>query len=369
MNGNFSQQTESMILSDGGVRVGYAVEEEVDVNLDGREHKEFQQVARRGRRRAFAIRHHEMEGKGDVDGGVREELEHVMQQVGGLGTDGGIASLQQDGDDGSVCQPLHIGASMDSKGGTSLDDCEGRSIHTGPQVGVRMGSGGHALTVDAKMMAMMSRSSKRTGRSATPSLKIQPKRRRQQKSQQTTTRRQRRSHGLGERLLATQLDPTAVQNSSPMQEFISAVPAPSQIAPSRTRMRAPATLTQLADSLEERLQVLASTRTGSSVSTLKLRIKSVHTEYGKMMCRCSCDAPMGLLRDHFVVAVMRYMTDLDDLVSSNQGASMIDDQDNTTIGGHEIIVNKPWLILEDPNRSGTVLYCLGEVAYRRLHES
>ena len=339
-----SQQTESVLVSDGGVRVGYAVEDHVEDGQTEHTVNEFRGVARRGRKRTFAIRHHRVDGGkrgGDV---VRVALEQVVQDVGGL--DG--SSLHGDQlleyDDAST--PRDIGEEEEERGGDEIGNV------------VRMGRGGHALTVDADMMNMVM-SSTQTDLTTMRTPKSNPKRRRQQPQSV-----RRKSSGLGERLLATQPDPARGGGSggpcTAMDDFMSLVPAPSQLGQSRTRMRAPATLTQLADSLDERLIVHASMRTGSTVTTLKLLLRSVHAVQGKMTCMCWCDAPMGVLPDHAVVVVMKQMAELDGLVT--HGSSSSPAQGDVIIQGHEIIVNKPWLVLD--STTPTVLLCLGEVAHR-----
>ena len=339
-----SEQTESVLVSDGGVRVGYAVEDHVEDGQTEHTVNEFQGVARRGRKRTFAIRHHRVDG-GKRGGDVRVALEQVVQDVGGL--DGsslhGDQLLEYD-----TCTPTE-GREAEERGGDAIGNV------------VRMGRGGHALTVDVDMMNM-AMSSTQTGLTTTRTPKNNPKRRRQQPQ-----RVRRKSSGLGERLLATQPDPARGNGGgggggpcTAMEDFMSLVPAPSQLVQSRTRMRAPATLTQLADSLDERLNVHAAMRTCSTVTTLKLLLRSVHAVQGKMTCICWCDAPMGVLPDHTVVVVMKQMSELDGLVTHSSSSSPA--QGNAMIQGHEIIVNKPWLVLD--SAKPTVLICLGEVAHR-----
>lgn len=336
-----SQQTESVLLSDGGVRVEYAVEDHVDDGQTEHTVNEFQGVARRGRKRTFAIRHHRVDG-GKKGGDVRVALEQVVQHVGGL-----------DGSSSHRDQLLEFDTSTPTEG--REEDERG-----GGEIGnvVKMGRGGHALTVDADMMNMVM-SSTQADLTTIRTPKSNPKRRRQQPQSV-----RRKSSGLGERLLATQPDPARGGGGGPctggMDDFMSLVPAPSQLVQSRTRMRAPATLTQLADSLDERLNVHASMRTGSTVTTLKLLLRSVHIVQGKMTCMCWCDAPMGVLPDHTVVVVMKQMSELDGLVTHSSSGSHA--EGNAMIQGHEIIVNKPWLVLD--STTPTVLLCLGEVAHR-----
>jgi len=272
---------------------------------------------------------------------VRLELEQVMQQVGGLETQGGRTP---GGDDVCTLSQQGYGALTPREGGNE----GGQAVQP-----VKMGRGGHALTVDATMMSMIL-SSRKTDLTTKPTSKPQPKRRRQ--PTQATPVGRRKSTGLGDRILSTQLDPSSGgANVLPMQEFMSIVPAPSQLVSSRARMRAPATLTQLADSLNERLHALASMRAGSTVSTLKLRLQSVHRTQGKMMCRCWCDTPMGVLPDHDVTVVMRSMSEIDGIVTHHA-------ETRSTIEGHEIIVSKPWLILE--SAKPVILLCLGDVTHR-----
>jgi len=340
MKGN-SQQTESLLLSDGA-QVGYAVEDGVEDVQN--EKQDFRGVARRGRRRAFAIRHHQIDvgdrgERVDQSGDVRLELEQVMQQVGGLEGEGVPLSGRD------VSTPSH-------EAGYSLTPGEGRVQREQP---LKMGRGGHALTVDANMMNMVL-SSRKNDLTTKQMTKQQPKRRRQQT--QSTPVGRRKSSGLGDRILSTQVDPS--NGDSPMQDFMSSVPAPSQLVQARARMRAPATLTQLADSLDERLCVLAATRSGNMVSTLKLVVLSVHMAQGKMMCRCRCENPMGVLSGHDVIVVMRSMSEMAALVTDN---SMTLEERASITEGHEIIVSKPWLVLNKDTQP-EILLCLGDVAYR-----
>lgn len=337
-----SQQTESLLLSDGAL-VGYAVEEGVEDIQN--EQQEFHGVARRGRRRAFAIRHHQVDTGGPRElvgqgGDVRLELEQVMQQVGGLEGQGVALS------DGDVYNPSH-------HVGSTLMAGEGIVQQEHP---LKMGTGAHALTVDANLMSMVL-SSKKHDLSMKPITKPKPKKRRQQAKSTPVGRR--KSSGLGDRILSTQIDPPNGGTASPMQDFMSTVPAPSQIVQSRARMRAPATLTQLADSLDDRLCVLASTRSGNTVSTLKLHLRTVHMAQGKMMCRCLCENPMGVLSGHDVIVVMRCISEMAALVSDSSSLG----ETTRTTDGHEIIVSKPWLILDGGTRP-EILLCLGDVAHR-----
>lgn len=368
-----SQRTESMLLSDAGVRVAYAVEEDVvHTDMDGQGQDEFHGVARRGRKRAFAIRHHQVESAGggqrrrEADTGVRVGIEHVLEQIGGLGTDDMATSsggIQGGLVDGSICD----------HGGSTTP----RVVENQEQVNsIRMGRGGHALTLDASMITMMAQtshqrgggSSTRTRRGASRTQTTQPKRRRQQPAQLPSSRGGRRCiRGLGERILATQghpassVSPIGGKTIQDMDEFLSAMPPASQHAPSRARMRAPATLTQLADSLEDRLQVIASLKS-STVSTLKLRLESVHAEHGKMMCMCWCENPMGVFSGNHVVAVISHMPELEDFVVHRNSLF----SSEICIDGHGIIVSKPWMVLNDQQQDEkrpAILLCLGDIAH------
>ena len=352
-----SQPMTESVLPQDDVRVGYA-EDSIDDFREGSDSGSGDQLERgqavpgeRRRQRAFAIRHHYMDDSLGNDNQVPavNVLQDVMRQVG-------VSHQRVD-----VVPPSP--SSVEVQGALRA-----HSTSHMPQSGpVTMGGGQHAVVVDADMMSMLGQvPSPRTAAYNTATTPARQKRRQNPMGQQTMTRRR---VGVHSRLasLSTQT------NSQNLQDFVSAIPAPSPIDVSRYRMRTPSTLKQQVETLDSRLQYLSSAQ-GRSVSTLMLTVLSVAIEQGKMKCLCHCESPMGVFHGPKVIIISPFNPDLADLAH------------HQSLRETKIVVSKPWLVVGDDedkdkecvdNNNGSkkiktnfpILLCLGGIQrVTSLHE-
>jgi len=313
-----SQPITESVLPQDDARVGYAADsiddfrDESDSDSGPRLERGQAVSGERRRHRAFAIRHHYMDDSvgNDKQVPVGNVLQDVMRQVG---------VSHQRIDDVSPSP-----SSVEVQGGLRA-----QSTGVRPQSGpVTMGGGQHAVVVDADMMSMLGQvPSPRTTVSNTVSTPARQKRRQSPVVRQAVTRRR----GGGPSRLASLSTQTNSQN---LQDFVSAIPAPSPIDVSRYRMRTPSTLKQQVDTLDSRLQYLSSAQ-GRSVSTLMLKVLSVAIEQGKMKCFCYCESPMGVFDGHKVIIISPFNPDLADIAHQQ------------SVPETKIVVSTPWLIVAD----------------------
>jgi hypothetical protein len=123
-----------------------------------------------------------------------------------------------------------------------------------------------------------------------------------------------------------------------VQNLISNIPAPSPSDAGRNRMRTPSRLAKQADALDARVQYLASSG-GRLLSTLKLTVLRTVMEQGKMKSLCHCEDSLGVFRGSQIIVISSFVPGLA--------------QDEA------IVVNKPWLVLDDDNVP--IMICLGHI--------
>ena len=307
-------------------------------------------LTRRGRRRKFVTRHHLESGAGEPSKGVahvREEMARALQTLRGVDAGGPSTSH---GGSVEVLGRERIAEAIGAAGvrGTPVTGPSGEIplVSQGPARPVTVGSGRHALVLDAGMIDMINKSSAggRSGHAAVGASrghggrdrrggrKRQPVRRRQGLAalgglQQSKLRRTVHTP-LSSRILTR--EGTTVDNGTPnksLDAFVSQLQAPSpDQAPVRVRMRAPTSLAEQANTLGPRLQFDASNARG--VSTLRVRVLRAEREHGKYIVLCHCEHPMGVFEGHQVLVVTNQIVGLEDV---REGAGLI--------------LNKPWLVL------------------------
>jgi hypothetical protein len=341
--GAWQRGADSELLGDDQVRVVYAPDEEIRSEYTEGRQSVRHQDARRGRRRAFVIRHHVRDGPPEGPG---VKIDRVIQNVRrGVDLPEGSASF---GSAEVQCEERAV------NGDLSRHSQSSPSPPT--ETRVKMGTGGHALFVDSYMMSMVQKSSSRrekTSQVGPSSLGPRGGRRGARppsRRRSVMDGRDKSNRGLGHKLLSQLADADLdVNNSTPNQvldTFVSQIPAPSPDSVSkRIRMRPPVTLAQQVNTLDARLKFEANVSRG--VSTLKLEVLRMDKEHGKLKCLCKCDHPMGVFEGKRAISVMKQSPDLGDI---HPGAS--------------IIINKPWFILDGLVDGATVpmIFCLGDAS-------
>jgi hypothetical protein len=338
-----SQQTESLLLAGEQLRVVYAADDDFrsQDSEDGRSTR-LDDTARRGRRRKFVTRHH-LEAGAPADGG-RADIDRVLEHVRrGVDIEYDEASTSQ--------RSVELRGRERVAGSVPVPSPAARlAAVQGP---VRMGTGEHALVVDAKMMHMIQMAS-----STRDNVRPVAARRGGGRQKQPIRRRHlgvpRQRETLSHKLVTQFVEEDGVNNVTPTQvldAFVSQLPAPSPDQASlRVRMRAPATLTQQLHTLQPRLQL--ATTMSKGVTTLRMRVHRVAKEHGKLKCLCRCDNSMGVFEGETALVVTRQASGLDML-----GADA------------EIILNKPWLVLEGrmDGEALPLLLCLGDEGVLAVH--
>lgn len=301
------------------LKVGYATDDhhespgdDVTPN-DGRRQK---------RRRTFLIRHHHVQESVDQEGeGVEDAVRRAcrLPDLGEMSPNHSMSSVEGIPNINRFSSP-NATASPGQRDGVQED----QTLQDGERV-VSVGVGGYRVDVDTDMMNMVQQS-QRTVKS-TP----QKPRRRQQ---QTPKSRQRMRSRLGH-MSAAHGGP----ETPSVQNLISNIPAPSPSDAGRSRMRTPSNLAKQADALDARMQYLASSG-GKLLSTLKLTVLRTVMEQGKMKSLCHCEDPLGVFRGSQIIVISSFVPDLA--------------QDEA------IVVNKPWLVLDD-NDNVPIMICLGHI--------
>lgn len=355
-----SQPSSSLLLPEEEqrqLRVVYAADDQQrSERIDGRETRrtgrpsdagEAGDLARRGRRRKFITRHHLESGAGEPAQGVahvREEIDRALQTFRGMEAGGQSTSH------GGGVEVQGLERFVDEMGvigvrGTPVTGPSGE-MPQASQGPVTVGTGPHALVLDAGMIDMVNKSAAgrrhrytganagkgRGGRDRRGGGKRQPVRRREGLAalggpQQSKLRRTVHTP-LSSRILAQ--EDTHVESGTPnksLDAFVSQLQAPSpDQAPVRVRMRAPTSLAEQANTLGPRLHFDASNARG--VSTLRVRVIRAERENGKFKCLCHCEHPMGVFEGHLVLMVTNQIVGLEEV---REGAGLI--------------LNKPWLVL------------------------
>ena len=328
------------------------------------------ETARRGRRRKFVTRHHldegdSEEGRGQGDG---VDIGRALRDLrGGFGM--GVGPSTSNGSSVEVQGRERLTGMSGVKQAaqanmrtmpTMTPATQGftQELTRGP---ITMGSGRHALVLDASMVQMINASTASVGRGGGADRRggrgarsapggRNPNKVRRREGMRRSAQNPHVQNPLSSKLLAQKPEEGRSFQETPnrsLDAFVSQLQAPSpDRAPVRVRMRAPTSLAQQASTLQPRLQFDATNARG--VSTLRLRVREVEEEYGKIKCLCQCDHPMGVFEGETALVVMKQTVELGEVRE-----------------GVGLILNKPWLVLEGNLEDGLTLpavFCLGDVS-------
>lgn len=290
------------------LKVGYATDDQYespgdDCTPDGGQ--------RQKRRRAFLIQHHRVQESIGEEAGVEDAVRRAgrFPDFGDMSPNHSISSVEGVPTNRyRMSWPSHGQEDQAERGGERV---------------VSVGVGGYRVDVDTDMMNMVQQR-QRVAKSSP-----QQPRRRQHQTPKTRPRRSRLGHVPAAR---------GGPETPSVQSLISNIPAPSPSDAGRNRMRTPSSLAKQADALDARMQYLASSG-GRLLSTLKLTVLHTVMEQGKMKSLCHCEDSLGVFHGSQIIVISSFVPGL--------------------VQNEPIVVNKPWLVLDDDNVP--IMICVGHI--------